>query len=72
MHCINILPVLSTILPVATLGFPRRTRLLSDEGIMREILNVSAVSIMLSLVTGTLIVVLADPTSKVVLIEVEE
>ena len=65
------LPVLSVMLPVASTIFPGITSSLSDEGIVKLRSNVSGPSATLSLVTGTLTVVLVVPAVKVAVIGVE-
>ena len=56
---------------VAVVMLPGFTRLLSDEGKVKLRLKVSLSSTILSIVTGTLIVVLSVPIEKVAVIGVE-
>jgi len=65
------IPVLSIIVPIALLILPGTTTSLNDDGIVKVRLNDSGSSIILSLVTGILIVVLVVPAVNVAVIGVE-
>ena len=65
------LPVSSVIFPTASVIVPGITRPLNDEGMDKLRLKVSGPSATLSLINGTLTVVLVVPAVKVAMIGVE-